>query len=210
MSWDKYEYLKKYKCPCGNGVVELHFERLDDDWNRTEIHYEGAKILCHVCKNKYHVEALTRYYSCPSWIRDGHSTSYYMISNGMKIPKVITKKSDFAYFNNLKEEIINKVTKQDLIDVIADMEKNRYSTRIDLANSKQIVRIFYKQEKHKSLKTILPVLQELLSTYDEYKWNPETIASDRKNEKHMIEENEKHISDVLSKSYELSEDKEIK
>ena len=122
----------------------------------------------------------------------------------------MAKKSDFAYFNNLKEEIINKVTKQDLIDVIADMEKNRYSTRIDLANSKQIVRIFYKQEKHKSLKTILPVLQELLSTYDKYKWNPETIALDRENEKHMIEENEKHIIDVLSKSYELSEDKEIK
>lgn len=60
------------------------------------------------------------------------------------------------------------------------------------------------------MKTILPVLQELLSTYDKYKWNPETIALDRENEKHMIEENEKHISDVLSKSYELSEDKEIK
>ena len=201
MSWDRYEYDEQSSCACGKGVVIKHCYREDDDWNRSREGHTGIEIQCPECKSKYHYDSITRYYWCPPWEGDGVYTSEYLVPNGLKIPKVITARSYFG--GTAKEDIVCCVTKQKLRDVIEDMKANKYSTRVQMSESKMLVSICNKNFRTKSLNKIVPILQEILESYEQYQWNPDTIAEYQQKEAKQIKQNEDMIANVISKSYEL-------
>ena len=72
-----------------------------------------------------------------------------------------------------------------------------------MPESRIIVSICSKQLQTKSLNKIIPVLQEILESYEQYKWNPDTIAEYKQKENEQIKQNEDMIAYVISKSYEL-------
>ena len=90
-----------------------------------------------------------------------------------------------------------------LQDVIEDMKTNKYSTRVQMPESRIIVSICNKSLRTKSLNKIIPILQEILDSYEQYEWNPDTIAEYKQKEIKQIKQNEDMIADVISKSYEL-------
>ena len=201
ISWDRYEYDEQSSCACGKGIVIKHCYREDDDWNRSREGCTGVDIQCPECKSKYHYDSITRYSWCPSWIGDGYYTYEYLVPNGLYIPEVITARSDFGH--TVKEDIVCCVTKQALQDVIEDMKINKYSTRVQMSESGTIVSICSKRLRTKSLSRIIPILQEILDSYEQYEWNPDTIAEYKQQENERIKRNEDMITDVISKSYEL-------
>jgi len=103
----------------------------------------------------------------------------------------------------MEEDIVCCVTKQTLQNVIEDMKTNKYSTKVKMAESKTIVSICNKRLRIKSLNKIIPILQEILESYEQYKWNPDTIAKYKQKEAEQIKQNEDMITEVISKSYEL-------
>lgn len=201
MSWDGYEFDKQSSCVCGNGIVIKHCYREYDDWNRSRSGHTGIEIQCPDCETKYHYDSITRHRRCPSWEGDGFYTKEYLVPKGLNIPSVITPKSFFYY--NHKEEIVSYFTKKELEEVIIDMRESKYSTRVQKDESKLIVSICNKRIHTKSLSKIIPILQEILSSYDKYKWNPVTIAEYKQQEADIIKQNEDNIANVISKSYEL-------
>lgn len=201
MSWERYDFDEQSPCACGKGKVVKHCYREDDDWNRSREGCTGVDIECPDCKSKYHYDSITRHRFCPSWKGDGFYTHEYLVPIGLDIPKVITEQSYFGH--NAKEEIVCNVTKTELQDVIKDMKENKYSTRVKMIQSKTIVYICEKRLRTKSLNKIIPILQEIYDSYEQYQWNPDTIAEYKRQESEIIKKNEKDIADIISKSYEL-------
>ena len=72
-----------------------------------------------------------------------------------------------------------------------------------MSESKAIVDICRKRLQTQSLNKIVPMLQEILQSYEQYEWNPDTIAEYKQREKEEIQQNEDKIADVISKSYQL-------
>lgn len=202
MSWDHFYYDKTSSCACGKGIVVKHCHERMDDWNRIETDCTGFSINCPDCKSKYHVEIIKRHYFCHPWDSDGICIKEYLVPNGTSIPPIITEKSNFH--SNVKEWIVNTVTKQELSDVITDMVNSKYSTRVRLSQSKHIVSICSDALKTKSLKKVVPLLREILSAYDTFEWNPNTIAAYKKHESEVIRTNNIAIAAAISCSYELT------
>lgn len=201
MSWDRWDYDEESLCACGKGKVIKHSYREDDDWNRAREGVTGVDILCPYCKSKYHYGSITRHYFCMPWDGDGISIKEYLVPNGFEIPKVITPQSYFG--NNVKERIVCQVTKEELQAVIEDMKSNKYSTRVKMDKSNTIIGICEKGLNTKYLKKIIPILEEILASYEQYEWNPDTIAEYKRQEAERIKQNEKNITDVIAKSYKL-------
>lgn len=61
-----------------------------------------------------------------------------------------------------------------------------------------------KAPENKISEKILPFLHDILSNYDSYAWNKESIAKYKAEEEERIEKNEAAIKDITSKSVELS------
>lgn len=200
MSWEHYEYDEQSPCACGKGLVVKHCYCEDDDWGSVRRGYTGIEIQCPECKSKYHYDSIT-YRSLTPWDGDDFYTSEYLVPNGLKIPDVITARSYFG--GSAKEDIVCLVTKQKLQDVIEDMKASKYSTRVQMPESKTIVKICNREFHTKSLKNIIPILQEILESYEQYQWNPDTIAEYKRKEAEQIKQNEDMIADVISKSYQL-------
>lgn len=200
MSWETYEYDEQSSCACGKGIVIKHCYHEDDDWGRSRKGYTGIDIQCPECKSKYHYDSIT-YRSLTPWDGDDFDTYEYLVPNGSKIPEVITARSYFG--GTAEEDIVCCVTKQKLQDVIEDMLVNKYSTRVQMPESKTIVSICNKRLRTKSLNKIVPILQDILESYEQYPWNPDTIVEYQRKEAEQIKQNEDMIASVISKSYEL-------
>lgn len=201
MSWETIESERFSVCACGKGrVVQRVLER-SDDWNRREVLKKNEEILCAECKEKYHIEHLVRHYPCFSWDGDGVSDRVFLVPNGVEMPPVIAKK-DFS-FSTVEERIVSSMPLKTIKACIDDMLANKYSTRMQLNDSHRIVALFEKYRKTKSLKRIIPVLDEIVQNYDNYKWTPESIEEYKKQEKVEIQKNEQVIQKVISQSYEL-------
>ncbi|MGP1405007.1 hypothetical protein [Filifactor alocis] len=201
MSWDRYDFDEQSHCACGKGKVIKHCYREDDDWNRSREGCTGVDIECSDCKLKYHYVNITRYRYCLPWKGDGFYTHEYLVPIGLDIPKVIEERS--CFWCNTKEEIVCSVTKSELQDVIKDMKENKYSTRVKMIQSKTIIYICKKRFRTKSLNKIIPILQEIYNSYEQYQWNPDTIIKYKQQELEKIKKNEENIAEVISKSYEL-------
>ena len=83
------------------------------------------------------------------------------------------------------------------------MKNSKYSTRVRLDDSRAIIALVYKRKRMKSLNRIIPILQDVVSRYDSYKWNPVTVAQFKADETKAILENENKINEVIEKSFEL-------
>lgn len=201
MGWDRYNFDEQSSCACGKGKVIKHCYCEDDDRNRSRTGRTGVDIECPDCKLKYHYDSIIRHRYCPSWKGDGFYTHEYLVPIGLDIPKVIEERSYFGY--NIDEKIVCSVTKSELQDIIKDMKENRYSTRVKMIQSKAIICICEKRLCTKSLNKIIPILQEIYNSYEQYQWNPDTIAKYKQQELEKIKKNEENIADVISKSYEL-------
>ena len=198
MSWDRINTDKYSNCACGQGRVIKHCWQEYDDWNRSRNGVLGYDIECPNCKNNYHISSITRHYACPSWKSDGISTDEYLVPNGIVLPKVITP--TIIQTPSADAEIVSLYSADTITDVIDDMENNRYSTRVCLRESKDIINICNKRLQTKSLNKIVPYLKEILDKYDTYKWNPVTIAEYKRIEQTQIQNNENEIARVVSKS----------
>ncbi len=201
MSWDRVEYDEIAACACGAGNVVRHCYEEDDDWNRSRDGVTGYDINCDKCKNCYHVDSITRYYLCPPWKGDGFVSHIYLVPNGMAIPQVMQPTYIQTY--TLDAEIASMYDKAQINAVISDMNNSKYSTRVRLDDSRAIIALVYKRKRMKSLNRIIPILQDVVSRYDSYKWNPVTVAQFKADETKAIMENENKINEVIEKSFEL-------
>ena len=201
MSWDRIETDMYSKCACGQGRVIKHCWQEDDDWNRSRSGISGYDIACPKCNEKYHIDTITRNYVCRPWISDGITVNEYLVPRGLDLPKVITPMT--IHPCSADAEIVSKYTEEAITDVIDDMIANKYSTRVQLQDSKNVIRICNKRLHTKSINKIVPFLKEILDKYNIYEWNPVTIAEFRKKEQTIIQNNENEIDRVVSKSYLL-------
>lgn len=198
MGWDRIRIDKYSNCACGQGQVIKHCWQEDDDWNRSRSGVSGYDIDCPDCKSNYHICSITRRHVCPSWKSDGISMYEYLVPNGLKLPKAITPM--IIQTDSADAEIVSRYSVETIKNVIDDMNKNKYSTRVYLRESKSIICICNKRLHTKSLSKIVPYLKEIIDKYDTYKWNPVTISEFKKKEQTQIQNNENEIARVVSKS----------
>ncbi len=201
MSWDRFETDELSICACGLGRVIKHSWQKEDDWNRGYNGVSGYEIECPNCKRAFHVDSITRQYESRPWKRDGISIEEYLVPNGLKLPKVMIHKN--IQVNTADAEIVSKYSADTVKCVINDMNANKYSTRVQLRETKEIIKICSKRLHTQSLNRIVPFLQKVLIEYDTYEWNPLTVAEFEKKQQIQINENEEEISRVISKSFRL-------
>ncbi len=87
--------------------------------------------------------------------------------------------------------------------VIEDMSINKYSTRLTLDDSRDIVNLYYRTYRKRSLPNIIELLQKCKSDYNSYEWTFEKIQKYKIEEQQRIETNTQLINDTISKSYKL-------
>jgi hypothetical protein len=87
--------------------------------------------------------------------------------------------------------------------VIEDMSINKYSTRLTLDDSRDIVNLYYRTYRKRSVPNIIELLQKCKSDYNSYEWTFEKIQKYKIEEQQRIETNTQLINDTISKSYKL-------
>lgn len=201
MSWETmYDRLEISHCLCGKGTVtrQTYFEM--DDFNRARDGYYDEKIQCTDCATKYHIEHHIRYYFCPPWKGDGIADTPYLVPNNMTLKHDVNEK---IFVFSLKERIISSYKKDSLESVIDDMEKSRYSTRVELTDSKEIVNLYYRKHNKRSLPNIIELLKQCVSDYSSYEWDFDRMQEYRQQEQNRIEANIEKINNTIAHSYEL-------
>ena len=136
-----------------------------------------------------------------SWDGDGISDRIFLVPNGSKLPTVKSERN--FIFSKLDEQLVSQLTVTEIARAIEDMKMNKYSTRLEFDVSKRIVALFEKRYKKRSLNLIIPMLEKIVQSYEQYEWTPEKIAEYRIMEKEEIEQNKKEIQEVLDRSFEL-------
>ena len=159
MSWDTvYDRLEKSSCACGKGSVLRHSYMRMDDWNRTDDGYYGEEIQCDYCSKKYHIEHYIRHFFGPSWEGDGISDIPFLVPIGMSLKHDVSPK----YFNfGLDEKIVSSYEKRNIQAVIDDMSTNKYSTRLTLNESRDIVNLYYRTYRKRSLPNIIKLYKSV-------------------------------------------------
>lgn len=200
VSWDRTEYKEIAPCACGKGMVVRLAYTEEDDWNRSRSGIIGEKIKCENCCAQYHIEHVIRCYPCPKWDGDGVVDKAYLVPNSIYIPaKISEKRFDFS----IDEQIVSTFSYEEIYAARADMIKNRYSTRLELESSREIVSIYEKRYKKKKLVPIVDMLSCIEQRYDEYGWTQEKLAAYREEEKEMIGANEREIATAIAQSIPL-------
>lgn len=119
----------------------------------------------------------------------------------------MTLKHDVSpkHFNfGLDEKIVSAYEKSNIQAVIEDMSINKYSTRLTLEDSKDIVNLYYGTYRKRGLPNIIKLLKQCKSNYDSYEWTFERMQKYKIEEQQRIETNKRIISDTISKSYKLN------
>lgn len=201
MSWDRFDYTEIALCACGNGNIIRHAYTEYDDWNRQRDGITSEEIKCDNCSHKYHIEHHVRYYQCHSWDGDGIVDKTYLVPNGITIPNELSKK-DFHF--KLDEQIVSQFSLTEISAAKSDMLKNKYSTRLELQISRDIVELFFKEYKRRSLPPIIALLKDIENNYGHYEWTSERLKKYRNNEENQIAERKQAIANIIEKSIELS------
>lgn len=200
MSWDRTEYVETAVCACGKGTIVRHAYREKDDWNREREKIISEKIYCDACEKKYHIEHYVRYFLQPLWEGDGVMDRAFLVPNNYTIPAEISER---IFRFNLDEQIVATYCLEEILSAKSDMIRNKFSTRLERQSSKEIVKLFAKKYKKRSLSLIVELLSQIESRYEDYKWTPLRMEEYRNQEKIRIKENEQAIQDVLNQSFEL-------
>ena len=87
--------------------------------------------------------------------------------------------------------------------VIDDMQRNKYSTRIEKKESKDIVYIYKRYYKKQALPAIVSMLKECVANYNSYEWTYDKVKKYREKQRKEQEDNEKYIAEVKKKSFLL-------
>ena len=125
----------------------------------------------------------------------------FLVPNNYTIPAEISERN-FRF--NLDEQIVATYCLEEILSAKSDMIRNKYSTRLERKSSKEIVELFAKNYKKRSLPLIVDLLTQIESRYEDYKWTPQRMKEYRNQEKIRIKENRQAIQDVLDQSFELS------
>ena len=196
MSWEVVsEDIEKARCACGKGFVTRHVSEEGDDWNRYRPKKFGEKIDCEDCASRYHLE----------YLNNQRGEIAYLVPNGCTI-LARTEKSrlPFEQFINFENRAVALFTKKRLLDVIDDMSRSKYSTRLSLDQSKKIVEMFYQDRKSRKLANIISVLEKCVAEYEDFEWNFEKVQAFRRKEAETLRENRKEKDRILSLSHRLS------
>ena len=200
MSWDRIEYTEYAVCACGKGKVVRHAYSESDDWNRSRDGIISESILCTACKENFHIEHYVKYVFCLPWKGDGRIDRTYLVPNGLSIPQELSQ-TNFQF--KLDEQIVATYSLEEIANAKADMLQNKYSTRLKQKSSKEIVELFFKKYKKKSLSPIIHLLNDIEAHYQKYRWTPQRLSEFKLQETIKIQENEASISNVLNQSFEL-------
>lgn len=200
MSWERTEYTETAVCACGKGKVVRRAYIEDDDWNRTRNGTISEGICCSECNDKFHIEHYTQHYFCPPWQGDGIIDRTYLVPNDLTIPSELSEKT-FCF--SIDEQIVSKYSLEEILAVKSDMNRNKYSTRLERKSSQEIVTLYAKKYKKKSLPPIVELLSNIESHYEKYEWTPERLKEFRNKEEIKIQERKQIISEILEQSFEL-------
>ena len=111
------------------------------------------------------------------------------------------------YFNfGLDEKIVSSYEKRNIQAIIDDMSINKYSTRLTLNESRDIVNLYYRTYRKRCLPNIIKLLQKCKSNYDSYEWTFEKMQKYKIEEQQRIETNTQIINDTISNSFKLDFD----
>lgn len=194
MSWERTEYKEVAPCACGKGTVVRLTYTEDDDWNRIRSGIISEKIECENCRIQYHIEHINQNCSCPNW-EIGVRT--YLVPNSICFPVRIYEKH---FHFNIDEKIVSTYSSDEIRTVIADMIKNKYSTRLELKSSLEIVLLYESHYNKRRLVPIIDMLKKIEWQYDTYEWTSEKMKAYRKEEKERIQTNEQKITKAIDQS----------
>ncbi|MBO4522156.1 MAG: hypothetical protein J5703_03100 [Methanomicrobium sp.] len=125
----------------------------------------------------------------------------FLVPIGMEMPSIKYKR--VFSFSTVEEIIVSSFPLKRIKAAIDDMSENKYTTRLQLKESRSIVGLFERYRKTRSLKIIVPVLAGIVQNHTQYEWTPETIEDYRKKEELEIQKNESDIQKIISHSFEL-------
>ena len=205
MSWERmYDRKEQAVCACGEGFVERNSYREGDDWNRFREGVENEEIRCDKCAEKYHIEHWIKRYNCMPWEGDGIIDTTYLVPNGKTLNvQTEPKRLPFECFVNFNEQAVALYSKEDLQAAIEDMKTNKFSTRLSLETSKELVSAYFKDKKSKKLANIIVALDLCTKNYDNFEWTYVKVKEFRKEEAKLLKENKKELEQTLSESYRL-------
>lgn len=203
MSYDRMrEYLQQAPCACGKGIVVRTYYYEMNDWNQTREGYDNYHIQCDDCKSKYHIETTPSHYNCPRWDVDGIITDSFLVPLGKTLHLKSKLSRSFSYrFNDC---CVSDYPLDVIKTVIADMKENKYSTRLTLDASKEIVDRYFRSYKKKSLPAIINILQECVDNYSSYEWTYEKMQEYKKELQKETDEHNRIIKKILSESFPLN------
>ena len=200
MSWDRTEHTEVATCACGNGKIVRQVCTACDDWNRVESAIISEKINCQDCIKKFHIEHYVRHINCPSWEGDGIIDKAFLVPNNLTIPQELSER---CFHFEIDEEIVSKYSLEDIIESKADMIRNKFSTRLERKSSREIIALYFRKYRRKSLPPIIRLLNYIENQYEKYVWTPQRLQEFRSEEKYRLRENKHLINEILSKSFEL-------
>lgn len=196
-----YERRQQSTCACGKGrVVRTYYESMND-WNQTIDGYEEEKIECDECKAQYHIETLPRTYYLPKWVGASISTDVYLVPKGETLNQSC-KYRDIHLFN-FEELCVAEYPIEKIRVVIEDMQKSKFTTRLTLSDSKEIVSKFYSKYRRKKLSDIVIALQKCVDSYYNHEWTYEKMCQYQRLQREEKENNECILQTVLAKSFPL-------
>ena len=191
MSWeimDKWD--EKSVCACGKGFVIRTCYEEGDDWDRYRSGVLKTEIKCENCVSKYHIE--------------GGEDGVYLVPNGKTLRINVTpKRLPFEWSYDFMKNVVAIYSKDTLLCVIDDMKLKKYSTRVSLGESKNIIALFYRSTRSKKLPHIIDALSKCIDKYDEFEWNYETVKAFRKEETIVLSKNKEKLKQIKKESYKL-------
>lgn len=80
---------------------------------------------------------------------------------------------------------------------LAEMKSAKFSTKLQLQSSKQIVSLYFKQYKKRSLPRIIEFLQICIDKYESFQWNPDTIKQYHEREEQLAAKGKQKFDEAL-------------
>lgn len=203
MSYERIQdKIESAVCACGKGKVIRHYYFDMNDWNQIRDGYYGEEIQCNECKKKYHIESISKSYTCPKWEGDGVVTTYYLVPNGKSLYRTHNYETPFGH--QFSDSCVSDYKIEILESVVKDMVDNKYSTRLTQDASIEIFNRYYSLYKKKRLKPIISILQNCIDNYNSYEWTYDKAQAYKKKMQQVIETEDETIRKTFSESYTLN------